>query len=136
MSARSQLGCTFAVGKFWFFAGNAYKPMTDLRTLELDSQAWKHVNKDYEMGKFKERYAHTLCTYMGRYLFVFGGASQFFKATKRRETLSDLWVYDTLTPDGLWVQFKTSFSSEKPVCEEQDRREKIMSDAILDRAPS
>lgn len=103
MSARSQLGCCFALGKYWFFAGNAYKPMTDLRTLELDDLAWSHVNKNAVASKFKERYAHTLSPYMGRYLFVFGGASQFFKATKRRETLSDLWVFDCLAHDKRWV---------------------------------
>ena len=46
VSARSQLDCCFALGKYWFFAGNAYKPMSDLRTLELDDLVWCHVNKN------------------------------------------------------------------------------------------
>jgi hypothetical protein len=84
--------------------------MSDLKTLELGSVDWFHVNKNDKSLKIKERYAHTMTSFLGRYLIVFGGASQFYKATKRRETLSDIWVYDCQDPKKRWVEFKTVFS--------------------------
>jgi hypothetical protein len=96
ISARTQLGCCFALNKFWFFAGFTSKPMADFRSLEYSGQIWNHVNKKVVNSKLKERYAHSMTSYMNRYIMIYGGASQYFSATKRRETLDDLWVYDTL----------------------------------------
>ena len=105
-SSRQYLGATFLGGRFWIFGGNASKPLCDFRSLDLRRKEWCQEDRFYGECPLAPRYAHSFLGFAERYLVVFGGASQFFQRIKRRESLQDLWVFDThQPPEGAkWVQ--------------------------------
>ena len=122
--SRKYFGCCHAHGRIYVLGGSANTLLNDMRSFSLSTESWRTEGNQEgmagaqgdeasprERGRFESgmkeldslqaRFGFSMCSYMDRFIVVFGGAGKYMTRLKRRETYDDLYIWDAANSDNV-----------------------------------
>eukprot|EP00347_Sterkiella_histriomuscorum_P019474 403341497 len=96
-SSREQFSMCQVNNKSYILGGMAHSQYNDLRMLDIYSTGkceWQCLIQDHQGNSITKRFGHSMVSYKGKELIIFGGGGSFITKIKRRETFNDIYSYD------------------------------------------